>query len=461
MAQQAGKIKIQKQTKAVKAKAPKVSRSEVITISRSALFPALKIAHSVAEKKDTMPVLKHVLIKAEDGRCTLTASNYVMTWRTTIPIKSGTVARCVPAGLLLKEVEALDEPMVRLEFKENVVSVNGRCKIFTLDAKEFPAMPVVEGSDVCMLRLSESIKRVLPAVGEKDTRYTLNGIFVDIPKNKLVGTDGHRMHIDTVTMTASKGVKPFILPREAAAIIMKHPPVPENFDITEAEPVAYGKHEFSVPGYGGKIKAEINPPVTDKAPFISVSFNGPVSETGYKSEMIQADDFKRYGLAAVKSRATELFNQFNRPFTVTVGETHISFVLAGGLMTVMTIAGTFPDYEKIVPTENQVKVSFRVEDFNRILGGALPLSNGTIKLTINGAMRIQSSDPNAGEYQWEIPATTVGKKKAEIVVGLNSKYLTDAIKAFGPATGPVEISLGEPLSPCLVGGKAVVMPVRI
>ena len=148
---------------------------------------------------------------------------------------------------------------------------------------------------------------------------------------------------------------------------------------------------------------------------------------------------------------------------IRVGKKPVSFDVCGGVMVVRLIDGEFPDYLKVVPSDNPVRVEFMAKSLLDIFEGALPFAEGSMKmvrLTINGSITVETSAQSLGSYKWQIPCMSFGKGKSDIEIGFNAAYLADALKAFAK-DGAGVLELKDPGSPVLVNGKAVVMPMRL
>jgi DNA polymerase-3 subunit beta len=211
-----------------KAATPKTDKKEekveivMLRIARKEFQETLSVARSFTEPRTTMPILSHILLSANTGECTLTATDLEKSWTKKLECFGDDVTRCIPLDILYSEVKALDADIVEVEllFDEKSVKVNKRCEIFTLPAKEFPKSVAFEGKNVDITGLTEKLTKVLPAVGESDTRYTLNGVFLDLEKGMMVGTDGHRMHLEHIP--TDKAGRKIIIPRRTAALMVKH-----------------------------------------------------------------------------------------------------------------------------------------------------------------------------------------------------------------------------------------------
>jgi DNA polymerase-3 subunit beta len=120
--------------------------------------------------------------------------------------------------------------------------------------------------------------------------------------------------------------------------------------------------------------------------------------------------------------------------------------------------GTYPDYEKVIPTEFVAEARFDARAMLRASAslGALFLDGDTaIIITIKDGMMTLSVKDDKGEAHIEAEA------EGEAVTAVNGAYLRQALKALA---GMVELKVNTPQSPMLFsidGYRIVVMPVAI
>src|SRR5258706_3718773 len=91
-----------------------------LTIERGKFFNELQILQSVVERKNTIPILANILLKAEDGGVHLTSTDLDLTMHTRVTAKvvsPGGV--CVPARKLLDLVRTLEVDSLKLKLLEN------------------------------------------------------------------------------------------------------------------------------------------------------------------------------------------------------------------------------------------------------------------------------------------------------------------------------------------------------
>ncbi len=215
-----------------------------VTINRSSLEDALRVAVDVASSGKSLPILSHLPVAADDRSCTVSATNLEASWTRTVDVvASGALSACIPAKTFMAEVRALPSEVrdVELRFSDGSVSINGRCKIRTTDGEEFPKLPTVFGNVVKVSGLTEALSRVIPAVSTDQTPYVLTGVMIDIERGKVVASDGFRLHYDDIV---TEGGPALILPANAVKILLKH----KGEDLIYL-PAEEGKHVgFSVAG---------------------------------------------------------------------------------------------------------------------------------------------------------------------------------------------------------------------
>ncbi len=179
-----------------------------IIISTAELRSALSRAQGITNgKTGTLPVLSAVLLDAsitpEGGRLTVRAYDLeigVCSQHSCEIKKPGAVA--VPSKALFEITKVLPEMSVRLKVAANnrveITSGASSFKLAGLSAEDFPAMPTPEAlsyEQVERAALRDALEAVAFAMSSDETRYNLNGIFIDPTVNgvNLVATDGHRM----------------------------------------------------------------------------------------------------------------------------------------------------------------------------------------------------------------------------------------------------------------------------
>ncbi|MBI2605579.1 MAG: DNA polymerase III subunit beta [Deltaproteobacteria bacterium] len=201
------------------------------TVSRDALLEALQKVQSVVEKKNTLHILSNVLLEVADQNLFLTATDLEVGIKLSIPVQAsddGKVA--VSAKNFFEIVKELPNKPVSIHKKENswieISCQKSKFNIVGLAADEFPPLPAFDSGNyqqVNMATAREMIDRTVFAVSTDETRYHLNGAFLESLENNLlrmVATDGHRLaYIDKelVLNGADQFKRGIIIPKKGMA----------------------------------------------------------------------------------------------------------------------------------------------------------------------------------------------------------------------------------------------------
>jgi len=203
-----------------------------IKAKRGELLATLYWTQSIVERRNTMPILANVLIEAKKGSIHLTATDLEVGVRGQVDgevAKEGTVT--VNAKKLYEIVREVSQDQVQLKRLDNewveIRSGKSVFKIVGMDAREFPQFPDFDSkglSTTPAITVREMIERTIFAVSTDETRYSLNGVFIEQGadgKVRMVATDGHRLAFAEQVVGSlglSKGV---ILPRKGLSELKK------------------------------------------------------------------------------------------------------------------------------------------------------------------------------------------------------------------------------------------------
>jgi DNA polymerase-3 subunit beta len=124
-------------------------------------------------------------------------------------------------------------------------------------------------------------------------------------------------------------------------------------------------------------------------------------------------------------------------------ETTLFFRMGGRVLTSRKLTGQFPNYEAVLPRDNNKFVIVRSEDLMGALQRVAQFADersGAIKIRLEqNELRISSSSTDAGESE-DIIETPYNYDP--LVVGFNSQYLIDFLKAIGN-TGEVRLEFKD------------------
>jgi DNA polymerase-3 subunit beta len=209
------------------------------SIERGEFQRGLGRIQSIVEKRNTMPILANALLEVsgkKEGSLELAATDLEVGIRSSHPceiVKPGRLT--VSARKLHEIVRELPDEKVHLEASSNAY-LTLRCARaeFTLagtTAEEYPSLPNFAPKSLSVVSaavLSEMIERTMYAASTDETRYNLNGVYVEriaeTGKLRMVATDGHRLAYvdralgDGFASLADAGV---IIPRKGLAELKK------------------------------------------------------------------------------------------------------------------------------------------------------------------------------------------------------------------------------------------------
>jgi DNA polymerase-3 subunit beta len=124
-------------------------------------------------------------------------------------------------------------------------------------------------------------------------------------------------------------------------------------------------------------------------------------------------------------------------------ETTLFFRMGGRLLTSRKLTGQFPNYEAVLPRDNNKFVIVRSEDLMGALQRVAQFADersGAIKIRLEqNELRISSSSTDSGESEDTIETPY---NYDPLVVGFNSSYLIDFLKAIGN-TGEVRLEFKD------------------
>lgn len=203
-----------------------------ITINREMLLGPLQTVTSVVERRQALPILSNLLIVAEAGKLTLTATD--MEVEVVVQLESPVTmpgSATVPARKLIDICRSLpNDTEIQLEAKDSKVTVKcgrSRFSLTTLPASEYPSL----GDTQPMLSFSiagEMLKALLEstqfAMAHQDVRYYLNGLLLEISAQtvRAVATDGHRLALrDAECQTATAETLQIIVPRKGISELLR------------------------------------------------------------------------------------------------------------------------------------------------------------------------------------------------------------------------------------------------
>ena len=350
-----------------------------ITVSRAELLRELTAAQSVVERKTTIPILSNFLFEASDDKLTITATDLDQSLNTSCAAKVKKPGACtIPARKLYDYIKLLPEGDISIKLMDNhwvqIRAGRSNTKMVGMARANFPQVPqfpATGGYKINAATLHNMIAKVIFAISNEESRYTLNGALLVLKAESMamVATDGHRLaHIEKTgePIEGISGEKKTLIPRKAL-------------------------HEL----IGLLANMEPN---KDKAPqFIEF-----------------ADD-----------------------------DQTLFFKVGGRVLTSRKLTGQFPNYEAVLPRDNNKFVIVRSEDLMSSIQRVAQFADersGAIKIRLEqNELKLSAQSTDAGESE-DIIETPYNYDP--LVVGFNSSYLIDFLRATGE-TGEVRLEFKD------------------
>jgi DNA polymerase-3 subunit beta len=196
-----------------------------LAIAKDQIIHGLQSVQNVVSTRTTLPILSNVLLRAEEGRLELTATDLDVTVSCSVEAnvkKAG--ATTLPVKKVYSLINALSNPEIELEVDDkNASSVRAGSsfyKINGLPAEEFPPIQQFKENKKITLpqeKLKSMLKKTSFAISTDESRYVLNGIYISLKEHKMtmVATDGRRLALVDEEMELGDTTGEFIVPTKA------------------------------------------------------------------------------------------------------------------------------------------------------------------------------------------------------------------------------------------------------
>ncbi|MBF6568476.1 MAG: DNA polymerase III subunit beta [Candidatus Binataceae bacterium] len=374
-----------------------------LSIDRTSLANGLALVQGIVERRNTVPILGHVMIEAEGGNLNLLATDLEVGIKTALSCKSnggGTIT--LNARKIFEIVREAGGEEVSLKSLENdwveLKCGRARFKMMGLDPRSFPAMPhkaetkaggktIKAEMTVPPAVLAAMIDKTIFAVSPDEARYNLSGVYLESPAPgtaRMVATDGHRL------ATIDREVPNFSM--EGGVII---------------------------PRKG----------LTELRRLLDRADQGEVN--------LQIDN----QIAYIKRLSTEV--------------------------SMRLVEGEFPDYKGVIPKQNRYHIPVNRDALMAAIKRAAIFSNERyhgVKFGVSaGTLTVSSTSPEMGEASETIDIDFTGE---EFSAGFNASYLLQVMNVIEPGSEAV-LGLTDEVSPGVITTPSdgtftyVVMPMRL
>jgi DNA polymerase-3 subunit beta len=209
-----------------------------LTIERAALLRALGHVQSVVERRNTIPILSNVLLRAEGSKLALSATDMDLEMVSSLAAQGAMAgATTVPAHTLYDITRKLREgAQIELETtgEKGLMTLRSGRSTFTLACLPPEDYPLMAGGELPhnFLLSAADLKRLIDrtrfAISTEETRYYLNGIYLHAAKSdklamlRAVATDGHRLaRMEIPLPEGAAGMPGVIVPRKTVTELRK------------------------------------------------------------------------------------------------------------------------------------------------------------------------------------------------------------------------------------------------
>mgnify|MGYP000000179529 FL=1 len=174
------------------------------TFTKEVLLKEMAIAQEIISNKTAISILSNVLLIAKEGSLTIRATDIKVAFETKIPVdvaeegattvfcdKFTSIIASMPSGEI--EAEQKDQKLIIRS-----ISKKAKFSLKTISDNDFP--PFTDSSNVQFFEVpakdfKEMITQTIFAVSDDETRYFMNGVYMEKKENNLIfaATDGRRL----------------------------------------------------------------------------------------------------------------------------------------------------------------------------------------------------------------------------------------------------------------------------
>lgn len=161
----------------------------------------------------------------------------------------------------------------------------------------------------------------------------------------------------------------------------------------------------------------------------------------------------------------KILSEYEGEVEIGVSKGKVSFDIGDLHLLSKTVDGTFPDYTRVIPQNNNVIVKVNVDSLDEAVERVTVVSSEktrAVKMDVSSeTVKVSVTSVETGNANDEVPCTNTG----EIEIGFNSKYLSEMLKHIDSEV--VEFRFDTSGSPVLVidekrpNDVGVLMPMRV
>ncbi len=217
------------------------------TCEKNSFSREISFAQEIIASKNALSIMSNVLLEAGEGSLTLKATDIKVSFETSIPVdtvdqgsvtvfcdKLSGILATIPEGDISIEQDD-SKVIVRPTFKKI------RFQLKTISSEKFPELPDISHESFFSIpakEFKEMASQTIFAVSDDETRYFMNGVFMEKTSGGLVlvATDGRRLsYIKKEFDARIPDFKGVIIPPKILGLVLKRAPDEGLIDIAVSE----------------------------------------------------------------------------------------------------------------------------------------------------------------------------------------------------------------------------------
>lgn len=229
-----------------------------ITCTKENLSKALSIVGGVANKNINLPILGNILIKADDQKTEIIATNLELAIVAHVRSKVDEPGSfTVPSKTLSEFINLLSDEKIEMELKENELIITcGRSstKIKGTPADEFPVIPSVNTGSGFLFnaeQLKNGLGQTVSSLARSEIRPELSGMYFGFNTPYYSGliiaaTDSYRLAEKKIKVQQGEGEFKIIVPGRTTQEIIHILSLADNEDKEQNVRILVGENQFAM-----------------------------------------------------------------------------------------------------------------------------------------------------------------------------------------------------------------------
>ena len=199
-----------------------------LQVTQENLNKALGSVARIANSRNTLPILSNVLLKTENNRLSIAATNLDIAITHFIGSKieqNGSIT--VPARLMQDFISNLPDSVLNLELTDNKLKITTdkyNSTINGIPAEDFPVMPAIKGAslwNVDAKDFKKTLQQVVLAASSDDSRPVLTGVYFHTHSGNVVAVATDSYRLAERKLGKSKENINFLVPATAASDLLR------------------------------------------------------------------------------------------------------------------------------------------------------------------------------------------------------------------------------------------------